>query len=272
MAAESTTRARSGSMNADSSPTRGFRGLLRKWAIRCNLYPHITLNRMPFKTFEFRELMRLSKLDKSERVLDLGCGTGTQTIIVGRRCASVVGVDTDPAWITRAREYAARFEGDVDCTFLHGPVESQGLETNSFQKVLSFCVIEHIPNADEVLRELYRILEPGGEMILSADALEGIEDEALIEKHRTDNHVVQYFRPESFRAALIAAGFEVEELYPIFRSQFARKMFEQGIRSGFVFGFFRAIGEYFRLRLHEACCRQRERGLFLVARCRKPSA
>ncbi|MCA8960832.1 MAG: methyltransferase domain-containing protein [Planctomycetes bacterium] len=250
-------------------PATGLRALVRSIAIRARLYPHITLNRMPFKTFEFRELMKLTRFDADDRVLDLGCGTGTQTILVGRRCRQVVGVDTDPAWIARARQVAARFEGVVDCAFRHGPVEAQGFESASFDRVLSFCVIEHIPNYDEVLAELHRVLKPGGQLVLSADALEGIEDPELIERHRTDNHVFQYFRADTFRRCLEEAGFEVETLYPIFRSEAARRWFEADIRSGFRYSYLGALTRYFRLRLQEALCRQRERGLFLIASCRK---
>ena len=229
------------------------------------------MNKVAFKTFEFRELMKLSRLRKTDRVLDLGCGTGTQTIIVGGRTKQVIGVDTDPAWVERARFYRERFGDHVDVQFLLGPVEAQGLEEGSFDKVLSFCVIEHIPNHREVLSELYRILKPGGEMILSADALEGIDDPALIEKHRKDNHVFQYFRSDTFRSCLTEAGFEVTELYPIFRSEHARCAFEDGIRTSFSASYFSALFGYFRLRIHEALCRQHDRGLFLVARCRKPA-
>ncbi len=245
---------------------------LRALLIRSGLYPHITMNKVAFKTFEFRELMRQSRLQSSDRVLDLGCGTGTQTIIVGRRVREVVGVDTDPAWIERARFYRQGLGDAVDVKYLLGPVEEQGLEENSFDKVLSFCVIEHIPNYQEVLAELFRVLKPGGELVLSADALQGIEDPELLAKHKSENSVIQYFRSDSFRACLTEAGFEVEELYPIFRSRYARTSFEHGIRTGFVSGYCRAVVNYVRLRVHEALCRQRDRGLFLVARCRKPNA
>ena len=111
---------------------------------------------------------------------------------------------------------------------------------------------------------------PGGELILSADALEGIEDPDLIEKHRRENHVERYFRPETLRARLERAGFEVESLYPIFRGDYARRTFEEGIRRGFDYGYLESLGKYARLRLTERRAGAERGGLFLIARCRTP--
>lgn len=244
---------------------------LRRLAVRAGVYPHISSSRMPFKIYEFAELLRGSPVRPTDRILDLGCGIGSQTLIVGRRCRQVVGVDILPDAIETARAQARAFEGIVDAEFHCGPVESLGLESASFDKVFSFCVIEHIPNCDEVLAELARLLVPGGELVLSADSLDGIDDPELLGKHRRENRVERYFRPEDLRERLERAGFTVEALYPIFRSDHARERFEDGIRRGFAYGWLEALREHALLRWHERRCRQRERGLFLIARCRVPA-
>jgi len=256
-------------------PGRPRRSLAKRWlrrlALRAGLYPHISSSKVPFKIFEFTELLRGSPVRPTDRILDLGCGIGSQTLLVGRRCRKVVGVDILPEAIETARAQARAFEGVVDAEFHCGPVETLGLPAASFDKVFSFCVIEHIPNCDEVLAELARLLVPGGELVLSADSLEGIEDPELLEKHRRENRVERYFRAADLRARLERAGFEVEALYPIFRSEHARARFEEGIRRGFAYGYFEALLETARLRWHERRCRERERGLFLIARCRVPA-
>jgi len=236
--------------------------------MRAGLHPHISAAKVPFKIFEFRELLRGSPVRSTDRVLDLGCGIGSQTLLVGRRCREIVGVDILPDAIETARAQARSFEGLVDAKFHCGPVERLGLPERSFDKVFSFCVIEHIPNCDEVLAELARLLVPGGELVLSADSLEGIEDPELLEKHRRENLVERYFRPDDLRARLERAGLEVEALYPIFRSDYARALFEDGIRRSFSYGWLESLAKYARLRWHEGLCRSRDRGLFLIARCR----
>ena len=74
-----------GTRRPQAPPRRAARVFLRDLLVRVGLYPHVTLQCMPFKTYEFRELLARAPFTGGERVLDLGCGIGTQTIIVGRR-------------------------------------------------------------------------------------------------------------------------------------------------------------------------------------------
>ena len=74
---------------------------------------------------------------------------------------------------------------------------------------------EHIQNLDDVLRELLRLLKPGGELHASVDALASIRDPELLARHRRDHYVVQYFTQQTLRRQLEAAGFEVLEIYPL---------------------------------------------------------
>lgn len=243
------------------------RGLLRM-LVTLGCYPHISLNRMPFKTYEFYELIGLSGLKSTDDVLDLGCGTGAQTLIVGRKCRHVTGVDTSEPFIQEARRMASHFRGMIDADFLATRVEEAGFVSETFDKVLSFCVIEHIPNHDEVLRELHRVLKPGGRMILSADSLETIEDPSLIAKHRAENYIARYFREDTLRESLSQAGFRDIKIHAIFRSRYARRQFERGIRKEFRYGYWGAWLSYLRLCLHERLSRS-PRGIFLIATCAK---
>lgn len=240
-----------------------------KALVACGLYPHIHNNRMPFKTLEFRELLRGVRFSRRDRVLDLGCGTGTQTLVVGRRCGEIVGVDVSETAVAQAQQMGAHFEGMIDAKFHCTRVEQAGFEGDSFDKVCSFCVIEHIPNSQEVLQELHRLLKPNGQLILSADSLETITDMEIIEKHAQENFVVQYFREDTLRKALEKAGFRDIQIWPIFRSDFARREFIAGIRRQFSYGFVRAYWNYLRLRWHEAVTSRKKPGIFLIAQCRK---
>ena len=154
--------------------------------------------------------------------------------------------------------------------FLCGKVEELHLDEHSFDKVCSFCVIEHIPNHMDVLRELHRLLVPGGELILSADSLETINDPGLLAKHRKENRVVTYFREDTLRQALEESGFRDIKIRPIFRSEFSHRKFCSMIRNmGRRRSYVGSLIEYLWLRFQERWTRNKERGIFLVARCRK---
>ena len=151
-----------------------------------------------FKVHEFRELVDRSDLRKSHAVLDLGCGTGLQTVLLARRCASILGLDVSPAAIQEAQERALRCGVADRATFRCAPIEQCGLPSDSFDRVYSFCVLEHIANLDRVLAELLRLMKPGAEMHVTVDSLANVRDPRLIEKHRQDHFVVEYFTPRQY--------------------------------------------------------------------------
>src|SRR5262249_54463985 len=135
-----------------------------------------------------------------------------------------------------------------------------------------FCVLEHIANLDEVLRELARLLKPGGELHASVDALASIRDPELLARHRRDHFVVQYFTPETLRQALTQAGFEVTEIRPIMTGEFARAQFEERIRrTDFTHGLFERVRFYRRLRDEDRRSGSSE-GIMLLVRARRPGS
>lgn len=254
-----------------SGLTRALWRLVRRACLALRLYPNVVTQCMPFKTYEFHELLRGAKIASTDRILDLGCGVGHQTLIVGRRCREIVGVDVSGEVIEQARTHASAFEGEINARFLCGQVQDLLLAPASFDKALSFCVIEHIPEVEEVLSTLRKLLEPGGQLLLSADSLATIDDPVAVEQHREAHHVHQYFTSASLRDVLTRAGFVVDEIYSIFRSPFARREFLRAIRNGFHYSFGKALVTYWRLRWHDAFRSKNRPGIFLVARCHRPA-
>jgi len=96
------------------------------------------------------------------RVLDFGCGTGTLTLMAKARHpgATVVGVDVDRDVLALARDKSARAGLDVRWDLYDGarlPYPDGG-----FDRVLTSLVIHHIADKPPALRELHRVLRPGG--------------------------------------------------------------------------------------------------------------
>jgi ubiquinone/menaquinone biosynthesis C-methylase UbiE len=243
--------------------------------IRAGVYPHILFTYRPFKVLEFRAMVAAAPWRGDETILDIGCGSGLQTLLLGKRCRRVVGVDIDDEALARARWLGERVapRHGFEVEFRSGPVEAQGFADASFDRVFSICVLEHIPNYDEVLAECFRVLRPGGAIVFTVDTLETISDPALVERHRRDHGVVQYFREDSLRDTLSRHGFAVETVEPLFRSDFARRLFEQGIAGvEFEFGRLRSLPLLRRLEHAEArVAPERRQGIFLLAVARRPA-
>jgi ubiquinone/menaquinone biosynthesis C-methylase UbiE len=117
------------------------------------------------RTFK-RALLAQAGVRDGERVLDLGCGTGTLAIAVKQAApgAAVTGVDADEAVLARARRKAAR--AGVEPRFDRAMADRLPYADASFERVVSSLFLHHLqPNEKRVcLREVYRVLAPGGEL------------------------------------------------------------------------------------------------------------
>ena len=109
---------------------------------------------------------QLGRLRPGERVLDLGSGAGTDSLVaaqmVGER-GRVTGIDMTPEMLAKARSAAAAM-GAANAEFVESEAERLPFADASFDVVVSNGVIDLIPDKDAVFAELYRVLAPGGRM------------------------------------------------------------------------------------------------------------
>jgi SAM-dependent methyltransferase len=106
----------------------------------------------------------LGRLEPGERVLDLGCGAGTDSLVAAQMVGPgghVVGIDMTPEMLERARRSAEEL-GAANLEFVEGEAERLPFADESFDVVISNGVIDLIPDKDAVFSELYRVLKPGG--------------------------------------------------------------------------------------------------------------
>ncbi len=106
----------------------------------------------------------LGRLEPGERVLDLGSGAGTDSLVAAQMVGpegSVTGIDMTLEMLEKAR-WGAEQLGTGNVTFVAGEVEQLPFGDESFDVIISNGVVDLVPDKDAVFRELHRVLVPGG--------------------------------------------------------------------------------------------------------------
>ncbi len=110
-------------------------------------------------------LVRQAGIRDGQQVLDVACGTGVVSVTAARRGAHVTGLDLTPELLERARQNAAIAE--VAVAFHEGDVEALPFEDRAFDVVVSQFGHMFAPRPDVAVREMLRVLKPGGTIAFS---------------------------------------------------------------------------------------------------------
>ena len=127
------------------------------------LYDPILKWVMREETFK-RKLVAPANIQAGMNVLDLGCGTGTLTLMLKRAYpnAHITGMDGDPQVLRIAREKSH----GLDIQWDEGLASSLPYPNSSFDRVVTSLVIHHLATEDKrrAFKEIYRVLDPQGEL------------------------------------------------------------------------------------------------------------
>src|SRR3989344_9671308 len=104
----------------------------------------------------------ITKYSKDSIVLDLGCGPGDDTFEMAKYAKKVFGVDSSK----RMLDYAKRKYPGIN--FIYSDATDTPLENNSVDVVFSLGLLEYIKNKEKLMREIYRVLKPGGVSVISS--------------------------------------------------------------------------------------------------------
>jgi len=161
------------------------------------------------KRYEAPRLKAVSK-GKAATVLEIGCGQGVGAVIVDRLFdpEKYVGIDLDAKMIRRARQKGSELR---NAEFLEGDASSLAFPDDTFDLVVDFGIVHHIPNWADALEEVHRTLKAGGEFLfeeLSADTWKTGIGRPL--KRILEHPYDDMFSKQEFVDKLAELGFETE--------------------------------------------------------------
>jgi len=169
----------------------------------------------------------LASLKEGEVVLDLGSGAGLDMFVASEKVGAtgkVIGIDMTPAMIEKAKKNAEEL-GITNVDFRFGDIEDIPVDDNSVDVVISNCVINLAPSKAKVFQEAFRVLKPGGrvmvsDIVLSKPLPKEVSDEVItytgcIGGAILDVDYLQHMRDAGFKDARITskAGESVHGAY-----------------------------------------------------------
>jgi len=115
---------------------------------------------------------------KGEKVLDVACGIGTTSMMVGERYdANVTGIDFSDVNVQRATESASLKSASVE--FKTGDAMSLPVDNTAVEHLICECAVSTFADQEAAVKEFYRVLEPGGQVAISDMVLNGKLPEKL---------------------------------------------------------------------------------------------
>ncbi|MFQ5771347.1 MAG: class I SAM-dependent methyltransferase [bacterium] len=111
------------------------------------------------------DILTSIKLIANLKVLDIGCGEGGTALALAHRGANVVALDFNPKRVQKLKQKVVHYNKHI--AVVEGHVEDLRYPNASFDWVILQDVLEHLPNPDRAIKEIRRVLKPGGLVYIS---------------------------------------------------------------------------------------------------------
>lgn len=109
-------------------------------------------------------------LNKDDRILEIGCGTGNATIPLSGCVKEITAIDTSREMMDKAKEKAEK-KGRTNIRFMKKDIMELTDKPGSYDGITAYNVLLYIKNQDEVLSRIHKLLKPGGIFISATDCL-----------------------------------------------------------------------------------------------------
>ncbi|MBN1181348.1 MAG: arsenite methyltransferase [Bacteroidales bacterium] len=156
-----------------------------------------------------------------DAVLDLGSGAGNDCFVASAIVGDtghVTGLDFTEEMVQKAN-LNKRWRGTNNIDFVLGDIESMPFEDNSFDVIISNCVLNLVPDKTVAFSEMYRVLKSGGHFCISDIILKGELPEAILEAANMYASCVSgALKKEEYLTIIEEAGFSHVEVKKIVRS------------------------------------------------------
>ncbi|MEP7279586.1 MAG: arsenite methyltransferase [Bacteroidota bacterium] len=126
---------------------------------------------------------QFAQIKTGDTVIDLGSGAGNDCFIARKETGEtgkVIGIDFTPAMIERARANVEKL-GYNNIEFYQGDIEQMPVNSEIADVVISNCVLNLVPDKDKVIKEIFRVLKPGGHFSIADIVVEGQLPETIRE-------------------------------------------------------------------------------------------
>ena len=157
-----------------------------------------------------------------QEVLDVGCGGGLLSEGMAKRRVIVVGIDPSEAALQVARAHTQKSGLGQNTFFEQGYAESLPYADGSFSVIVCMDVLEHVQDPEVVIKEITRVLAPGGIFIFDTINRTPIAHMALIwigERFFQKNglvsglhHYERFIKPTELKALIVKSGLRVHEM------------------------------------------------------------
>lgn len=160
-----------------------------------------------------QKLQEISRLAPDKKILEIGCGNGIGTRLIHEyfKPSEFIATEYDDSLVEVTKEKVK----DLNVTIEQADASNFRFANDEFDAVIGLSVIHHIPNWEDALNELHRIIKPDGLLIIKELSIETFETFfGKISRKFVEHPYDDMFRKDEFINYLKQKGFKIEVLMP----------------------------------------------------------